>query len=62
VKYLNTVYFGHGYYGIGAAARGYFGVAPDRLSWPRAALLAGMMRAPTATQARAYAATPLDLA
>jgi hypothetical protein len=48
VMYLNTVYFGHGYYGITAAARGYFGVTADQLSWPQAALLAGMMQAPTA--------------
>jgi len=38
--YLAEVYFGHGYYGLPAAARGYFGVAPARLSWAQASMLA----------------------
>lgn len=46
--YLNTVYFGHTFYGVTAASEGYFGVTPDRLSWPQAAMLAGLMQAPTA--------------
>lgn len=46
--YLSTVYFGHGYYGIRAASIGYFGVAPARLSWAQAALLAGIVQAPSA--------------
>ncbi len=46
--YLSAVYFGHGYYGIEAASRGYFGVAPAQLTWAQAALLAGMVQAPTA--------------
>ena len=46
--YLSAVYFGHGYYGIQAASRGYFGVAPDQLTWAQAALLAGLVQAPTA--------------
>jgi len=46
--YLSAVYYGHGYYGIQAASRGYFGVAPDQLSWAQAALLAGAVQAPTA--------------
>jgi membrane carboxypeptidase/penicillin-binding protein PbpC len=45
--YLNTVYFGHGYYGVTAAAHGYFGTGPARLDWPQAALLAGLVKAPT---------------
>lgn len=46
--YLSAVYFGHGYFGIQAASRGYFGVTPDQLSWAQAALLAGVVEAPTA--------------
>ena len=46
--YLSAVYFGHGYYGLPAAARGYFGVVPSRLTWAQASLLAGLVQAPTA--------------
>lgn len=46
--YLSAVYFGHGYYGLPAAARGYFGVAPNALTWAQASLLAGLVQAPTA--------------
>jgi membrane peptidoglycan carboxypeptidase len=46
--YLSAVYFGHGFYGIRAASQGYFGVAPARLSWAQAALLAGIVQAPSA--------------
>ncbi len=46
--YLNAVYYGNGYWGDVAAARGYFGVAPDHLTWAEAALLAGLPQAPTA--------------
>ena len=45
--YLNGVYFGHGYYGIGAASKGYFGLAPQQLSWAQAALIAGLPEAPS---------------
>ena len=48
LMYLNTVDFGHGYYGVTAACRGYFGVAPDRVDWSQAALLAGLLQAPEA--------------
>lgn len=46
--YLSSVYFGHGYYGLPAAARGFFGRAPADLSWGQAALLAGLVQAPSA--------------
>jgi membrane peptidoglycan carboxypeptidase len=46
--YLSSVYFGHGYFGIRAASEGYFGVAPAALSWAQAALLAGVVQAPSA--------------
>ena len=44
----SVAYFGDGYYGLAAASCGYFGVAPAALSWPQAALLAGLMQAPSA--------------
>ena len=46
--YLDAAYFGHGFYGIAAASRGYFGVEPAQLSWAQAALLAGLVQAPSA--------------
>jgi membrane peptidoglycan carboxypeptidase len=46
--YLNAVYYGHGYWGEVAAARGYFGTHPDDLDWGQAALLAGLPEAPSA--------------
>jgi len=45
--YLNAVYYGHGYWGDVAAARGYFHTTPDRLDWAEAALLAGLPQAPS---------------
>jgi penicillin-binding protein 1A len=45
--YLNAVYYGNGYWGDVEAARGYFGVAPARLSWAEAAMLAGLLQAPS---------------
>ncbi|MDZ4178439.1 MAG: transglycosylase domain-containing protein [Coriobacteriia bacterium] len=44
--YLNTVYFGHGAYGIETASRRYFGVSATDLSVGQAALLAGLIRSP----------------
>jgi 1A family penicillin-binding protein len=44
--YLNTVYFGSGYYGLETAARGYFGVSARELSLDEAALLAGVLKSP----------------
>jgi penicillin-binding protein 1A len=45
--YADVAYFGHGFYGLQNASCGYFGVQPDQLSWPQAALLAGMVQGPT---------------
>ena len=45
--YLNTVYFGNGAYGIDAASHAYFGVAPKDLSVAQAAMLAGVINAPS---------------
>jgi len=46
--YLNSVYYGNGYWGEDAAAEGYFGVSPRRLTWGEAAMLAGLPQAPSA--------------
>jgi membrane peptidoglycan carboxypeptidase len=46
--YADVAYFGHGYYGLAKASCGYFGVSPAALSWPQAAMLAGLVQAPTA--------------
>ena len=45
-RYLSSIYFGDGVYGLGAAARHYFGKAPEALSIGEAAMLAGMVKAP----------------
>ncbi|MGH7336458.1 MAG: transglycosylase domain-containing protein, partial [Myxococcota bacterium] len=45
--YLNQIYFGHGAYGIGEAARTYFGKPVDALSVSEAAQLAGLPKAPS---------------
>jgi membrane peptidoglycan carboxypeptidase len=44
--YLNTVYFGRGAYGIGAAAQAYFGKAAGSLTLPEAVVLAGVLSSP----------------
>jgi membrane peptidoglycan carboxypeptidase len=46
--YLNVNYYGHGFWGVRQAAAGYFGVAPARLTWSEAAMLAGLLQAPSA--------------
>jgi membrane peptidoglycan carboxypeptidase len=46
--YLNRIYYGHGAYGIGAAARTYFSKDAKDLTPAEAALLAGLIQAPTA--------------
>lgn len=45
--YLNRVYFGNGYYGVEAAARGYFGKTAKQLNLEESAMLAGLIRAPS---------------
>jgi membrane peptidoglycan carboxypeptidase len=45
--YADVVYFGNDYYGLAAASCGYFGVQPAELSWPQAAMLAGMVQGPS---------------
>ncbi|MBE3589777.1 MAG: PBP1A family penicillin-binding protein [Firmicutes bacterium] len=46
--YLNTVYFGHGAYGVEAASLTYFGRPVERLTPAQATLLAGLPQAPSA--------------
>ncbi len=45
--YVNTIYFGDGYYGVSAACAGYFGKAPGQLTDYEATLLAGIPNAPS---------------
>ena len=65
--YLNRVYLGDGAYGMEAAAHLYFDKPPADLTLPEAAMLAGLIRAPSALDpvhhldlAQARAATVLD--
>jgi penicillin-binding protein 1A len=51
-RYLNTVYFGEGAYGIEAAARTYFGVQAADLDAGQAATLAQLLPAPSARNPR----------
>lgn len=45
--YLNRVYFGGGAYGIDAASRRFFGHSADTLSLAEAAIIAGLVKAPS---------------
>ena len=45
--YLNRVYFGHQTFGIDQAARRYFGKRATKLTLPEAAMLAGLLKAPS---------------
>ena len=51
-RYLNTVYFGGGAYGVKAAAQTFFGHGLESLSLREAALLAGVIRSPAAYDPR----------
>jgi membrane peptidoglycan carboxypeptidase len=50
--YAEVAYYGDNYYGLQAASCGYFGTQPSQLTWPQAALLAGIVNAPTADDPR----------
>jgi membrane peptidoglycan carboxypeptidase len=52
--YLDAAYFGHGAYGVETAARTFFGLPADQLSWGQASLLAGLVNAPTAYDPTAH--------
>ncbi|MGI4877368.1 MAG: transglycosylase domain-containing protein, partial [Janthinobacterium lividum] len=45
--YLNRVYFGGGAYGIDAASRKFFGHSAEKLSLEEAAIIAGLVKAPS---------------
>jgi penicillin-binding protein 1A len=66
-RYLNRVYLGEGAYGMAAAAQLYFGKPATALTLPEAAMLAGLIEAPSRLDpvhhraaAQARAATVLD--
>jgi penicillin-binding protein 1A len=66
--YLNRVYFGGGAYGIDAASRRFYGHSATTLSIPEAAIIAGLVKAPSnysptadAEAARSRAGVALDL-
>ncbi|AEV86425.1 glycosyl transferase family protein [Actinoplanes sp. SE50] len=46
-RYLNTIYFGRGAYGVEAAAQAFFGSSVDRLTAYQGAVLAAMVKDPT---------------
>ena len=45
--YVNTIYFGDGYYGVYDACAGYFGKTPAEMTSYEATLLAGIPNAPS---------------
>ena len=45
--YLNTIYYGHGAYGIEAASRLYFGKRAKDINTAEAAMLAGIPKGPS---------------
>ena len=59
-QYLNTVYFGSNAYGIEAAARTYFDKEPADLTLAEAALLAGLVQAPSIYDPRLNRDAALD--
>jgi penicillin-binding protein 1A len=66
--YLNRVYFGGGAYGIDAASRRFFGHSADTLNLSEAAIIAGLVKAPSnysptadAEAARDRASVVIDL-
>jgi penicillin-binding protein 1A len=46
-RYLSNVYFGDNVYGLRAAAKHYFNRTPERLTVSQAAMLAGLLKAPS---------------
>lgn len=50
-NYLNTIYFGRGAYGVGAASLAYFGKGVADVSLSEAAYLAGLIRSPESADA-----------
>jgi penicillin-binding protein 1A len=60
--YLNKVYFGGGSYGIDAASRKFFGHSANQLSLPEAAIIAGLVKAPSSYSPTADAKAAVDRA
>jgi membrane peptidoglycan carboxypeptidase len=60
-RYLNLASFGNGAYGIYAASQVYFGKPPSKLKIEEAALLAGMVKAPTTNDPTTKSGYPLAL-
>ena len=46
-RYLSSIYFGDGVYGLRAAAKHYFNRSPNQLTLAQSAMLAGMVQAPS---------------
>ncbi|WP_320067720.1 penicillin-binding protein [Micromonospora sp. RTGN7] len=61
-RYLNIAAFGNGAYGVYAASQVYFGKPPSKLKIEEAAMLAGMVKAPTTNDPTTTAGYPLALA
>ncbi|HEY6533183.1 MAG TPA: transglycosylase domain-containing protein, partial [Acidimicrobiales bacterium] len=51
-RYLNTIYFGRGAYGVEAASRAYFDRSVDQITLTQAAYLAGLIRSPETADAQ----------
>lgn len=60
--YLNKVYYGGGAYGIDAASRKFFGHGANRLSLGEAAIIAGLVKAPSNYSPTADAQAAVDRA
>ncbi len=60
--YLNKVYFGGGAYGIDAASRKFFGHAAEEITLPEAAIIAGLVKAPSHYSPTADAKAAVDRA
>jgi penicillin-binding protein 1A len=60
--YLNKVYFGGGAYGVDSAARKFFGHSGEQLSLAEAAIIAGLVKAPSHYSPTADAKAAVDRA
>jgi len=58
--YLNKVYFGGGAYGVDSAARKFFGHPGTQISLPEAAIIAGLVKAPSRFSPTADAKAAVD--
>lgn len=59
-RYLNIAYFGDGAYGVQAAAHHYFNTTADKLTLPQAAMLAGLVKSPSAYDPKKHPAAARD--